>query len=245
MLSFALGSIPIRIHVSFWFTAALLGMSGSGSDPVVLGVWVLAVLVSVLLHELGHALTGKIFGLAPSIELYAFGGATSWQDGNHLPSWKRILISLAGPLTGIALGIATYVVLAQVGIPFGELGDWIREAKARNSIKGLAVLSFAADMIWINVIWSLFNLLPILPLDGGNVMAHTFALVTKGGGRRAAHIISAVVAAAIGTGVFVRLGTGYILLIVYMGLFAFQNLRALQPANDDERRPPPPARQRW
>ncbi|WP_394848911.1 M50 family metallopeptidase [Pendulispora brunnea] len=240
MLSFALGSIPIRIHISFWFTAALLGMN---SDPVGLVVWILAVLISVLLHELGHALTGKVFGLAPSIELYAFGGATSWQNGNHLPSWKRVLISLAGPLTGIALGLLTFVVLWQAGIPFNELREWIQEAQARKSMKALAILLFASDMIWINVVWSLFNLLPILPLDGGNVMAHTFAALTKGGGRRAAHIISAVVAAAIGTGVLVKLGTGYILIIVYMGLFSFQNLRALQSDSDETR--PPPARQRW
>ncbi|WP_394838362.1 M50 family metallopeptidase [Pendulispora rubella] len=240
MLSFALGSIPIRIHISFWFTAALLGMS---RDPIDLIVWILAVLVSVLLHELGHALTGKIFGLAPQIELYAFGGATSWQNGNQLSSWKRVLISLAGPLTGIALGAITFVAVAQSGISPWHLDEWILEAHARNSIKAMAVLSFARSMLWINLLWSLFNLLPILPLDGGNVMAHTFAALSKGGGRRAAHIISAVVAAAIGTGLFVKFGTLYILVILYMGLFSFQNIRALQPANDEA--PPPPTRQRW
>ncbi|WP_394821015.1 site-2 protease family protein [Pendulispora albinea] len=216
MLTFALGSIPIRVHLSFWITAAMLGVSGN-PKPADLALWVAGVFVSVLLHELGHALMGKVFDLAPQIELYAFGGGTSWQGGNELSSGPRILVSLAGPLAGLALaGVLYFTALSLAD------GDGMSPVVDR----------FVNNMLWINLVWSIFNLLPILPLDGGNVMAHTLAAFTDGGGRRAAHVISIVVAAAIALYMFVRGGLGNIFPIVFLALFAVQNAKALGAIRD-------------
>jgi len=238
MLSFAFGSIPIRVHLSFWFTAAFLGMQNQ--DPLALIVFIGVVFLSVLLHELGHAAMGRAFGLAPQIELYAFGGATSWQGGNALSSGKRVLISLAGPFAGLAVTGITIAVCNAVGlgVVFSDLRFHLVSAAAQPPVS-LPLLQFFAVMLMVNWLWSLFNLLPILPLDGGNVMAHTLAAATGGGGRRAAHLISVVVAVIVGA--YFVLVDGNVFAALWLGLFAFQNIRALQTPKAT----PPPARQGW
>src|ERR1700722_9225169 len=118
-LAFRLGSIPVQVHGSFLLVVVLLGMLGG--DPSGILLWIVVVFIGVLLHELGHALVGRSFGLTPQIDLIGFGGLTSWGDGKSaLGPPKRIAISLAGPFTGIAIGIGTLVyVRARAGLsPF-------------------------------------------------------------------------------------------------------------------------------
>src|SRR5580692_1205891 len=118
MLQFRLGSIPVRIHGSFLLVVLVL--SSNGGDPAGLALWAAVVFTGVLLHELGHALVGRAFGLTPQIDLIGFGGLTSWSAGKagELAPPKRIAISVAGPFTGIAIGLATTLfVRARAGLP--------------------------------------------------------------------------------------------------------------------------------
>jgi stage IV sporulation protein FB len=178
-------------------------------NPALLVIWMVVVFVSVLLHELGHAWTGKAFGLSPQIDLAAFGGLTSWAH-KDVSNGKKILISLAGPCMGFAVGAALYF-----GLRFSHHGE----------LSPLAEQAFS-DALYVNIGWGVFNLLPILPLDGGNVLLHALAALTGGGGRKAAHIVSIVFAASIAAGAL-YLNQWYIALFV--GLFALQNVRALAP----------------
>src|SRR5215470_3715456 len=91
--------IPIKVEVSFWLTVAFLGLVRM-SEPVTVVEWALVVFVSVLFHEMGHALVGRAFGLTPSVQLYALGGLTSWTEARRLSPVKSIAISLAGPGAG-------------------------------------------------------------------------------------------------------------------------------------------------
>lgn len=207
MFSFPIGSIPVRVHFSFVMTMAFLGLNKK--DPTLLLVWLVVAFVSVLLHELGHAWMGKAFGLAPAIDLAAFGGLTSWAHKN-VSNGKKILISLAGPLMGFAVGAGTYAYLV-----FG----------AKGPLTPLAQEVFY-DVIWVNVGWGVFNLLPILPLDGGNVMLHALAALTGGGGQKAAHVVSIVFAAGVAA---LALYFGQMFIAIFIALFAFQNVRALRP----------------
>ncbi|MEI7892241.1 MAG: site-2 protease family protein [Myxococcales bacterium] len=208
-LAFRLGSIPVRIHGSFFLTTLLLA-AGRMNQPKLLLIWTLIVLGSVLLHELGHAVAGHLFGLAPEIDLHAMGGTTSWTWGRGVSDGKSIAISLAGPAVGLVLA---GVVLA------GLLSGFQPETPlAHQALWDLAI---------VNGYWGLVNLLPVLPLDGGNVTRSVLRLVTKGGGEKATRWVSFVVAVLLTLG-FLVLRNWFAALL--FGMFAVQNFRGLREA---------------
>jgi Zn-dependent protease len=175
-LSFRLGKIPVRIHPSFLLVAVVFGLGG-GRDLGILLAWVAIVFVSVMLHELGHATMGLAFGLAPSIELHGMGGTTSWASGATLTTAQRIAISVAGPGAGFVVAAIVRYALGPHLFPPTPLG------------------TFAYDnLLFVNFGWGIFNLLPMLPLDGGNAMTQILGAFTGGRGERPARIVSIVVA---------------------------------------------------
>ena len=212
-MQFQLGSIPVRIHGYFFIMAAVLG--ASERDPVRLLLWVAVVLVSILVHELGHALVGRMFGLAPSIALHGMGGTTSFQPlpgrapRGSFGTMKNVLISLAGPFAGFAFAGALYAA---------ELGGLIHTDNA------LVRRAFSL-LLAVNVGWGIFNLLPMLPLDGGNVMRALARALTWRHGDRIAHVVSLVIAAGIA---LYALSRGQWWSVYLGGLFAFQNFQALR-----------------
>ncbi len=151
---FSAFGIPVRVHPMFWLFMGLLGDFTLQLGVQFLLLWIACGFVSVLVHELGHALFIRQFGSPVQIVLVAFGGAA-------IPSrvpyerWKRIVISLAGPGAGfLLLGL---VVAAELGLGLGEAG-------------GSPLLRAGLTFLFLmNLFWNLFNLLPIWPLDGGHV----------------------------------------------------------------------------
>ena len=143
--------------------------------PDLIAIWVAIVFVSVLVHELGHAFVGRMFGLEPQIELHGMGGTTSWVNGRDIGHARGIAISLAGPFAGF--GIAA--------ILFGC------ERLGLRPHSPLAILGLELAF-QINFWWGIFNLAPMLPLDGGNVLRGTLNLLTKGRGEKPARAISVV-----------------------------------------------------
>src|SRR5262245_50311691 len=118
MPSLRLFGIPLRIEATFFVTALVLG-SGRGVGAE-LAIWVVVSLVSVLWHELGHALVARAFGLAPSIALHAWGGLTSFETERPLPYVRDLLISVAGPAAGLVLGALVYGLGAAVDLADAE-----------------------------------------------------------------------------------------------------------------------------
>ncbi len=171
MVTLRLGSIPVRIRGLFLIMAGVLGMSLGAPERV--AIWIAIVFVSVLVHELGHAFVGRLFGLAPQIELHGMGGTTSWIEPRDVGPARGIAISLAGPFAGFAMAALLFAA-ARLGFhPQHPL------------------LSGAFDQaIQINLYWGIFNLAPLLPLDGGNVLRGALNLVTKGRGEKPARIVS-------------------------------------------------------
>jgi Zn-dependent protease len=109
------------------------------------------ILVSVLFHEFGHALTAFIFDQHPQIELVTLGGMT-YHDGQKLSFAKQFFIVLNGPLFGLVLfGIATAL---------------LRIPSINTTILG-PILSLTR---FVNLFWTITNLLPVLPLDGGQLL---------------------------------------------------------------------------
>ena len=81
MIRFSIFSIPVEIQPFFWVTLVILGgVSGADTAAQILeiGLFVIAGFVSILIHELGHALTARWFGANSSITLQAFGGYATW-----------------------------------------------------------------------------------------------------------------------------------------------------------------------
>ena len=99
MLSFRLFGIPVRIEPWFWVILALIGGGLRANDALSM-LWVLlfvlAGFISILVHELGHALTVRKFGLSPAITLIAFGGYASFPAG-RLTRKQSFLVTAAGP----------------------------------------------------------------------------------------------------------------------------------------------------
>jgi len=170
---------PLRIDPFFFVTAWLIG---GRQEPLWMLVWVMVVLIGVLAHELGHAFAGRRLGLDPWIRLMAFGGMTGWRRPRPLTAGQQILLSAAGPAVGISIG-----GLVLVGTATGMF------AGASPAI--LKVLNF---VLWVNLGWGILNLLPILPLDGGHILASVASLVAGRNGRIAARIFSIVLTVVIG-----------------------------------------------
>jgi Zn-dependent protease len=207
MISFNLFGIPVRIEPWFWITMALIGGGLSANDSLsilLVFVFMLAGFISILAHELGHAVTVRKFGLPTAITLRAFGGYASYPAG-VLSRRQSFFVTAAGPAVQGTLGIVLLAIRYYVPIPPESL---------------LHALCF--DLISISIIWAILNCLPIYPMDGGQMLAAIL------GPKRAhyVHLIGALCAVLIGLAAFSLLQTW--LLPLFMGLFAWQNWQAFQ-----------------
>jgi stage IV sporulation protein FB len=162
-LRFRFLGFPIRVHPFFWLGSVLLGSSVLqvlGAEYLL--VWVVVVFVSILVHELGHALAFRRFGADAEVVLYAFGGLaipTNTVSGR----WRRIGIALAGPVAGF--------VLAGLVFASNQLAPWaLVRPPGQLWPRMPTVLDYFYDsLMFVNVAWGLLNLLPVYPLDGGQV----------------------------------------------------------------------------
>ena len=156
---FSLFGIPIRVEPIFLVIATIFGFQYAEYSTSLVLAWVGATFVSILVHELGHGLTLKAFGQPSSIVLHGFGGYTAHRG--RLPKGQSIAVSLAGSFTALALLWWPARQLQGTDWYFDQ-AIWLRGA-----------IYFTA---FANLWWSIANLLPIRPLDGGNVMAELFGL---------------------------------------------------------------------
>lgn len=141
--------IPVRF--SPWYLL-LVGLVFWRTQDLQIGLIVLfCITMSVLLHELGHGLAGKHYGLRPSIVIHAFGG---WCERSHISDRRKHLrIVTAGP--AVSLGLAMIFWAIDSALP----------ASTPYTIR-LA----ASYMAGTNLLWGIFNLLPVLPMDGGRML---------------------------------------------------------------------------
>jgi Zn-dependent protease len=174
---FRVAGIPVRVHLLFLLVAVASGWSRLRMPEALLS-WVAVVFVSVLAHELGHALAYRRLGWRPSIELYLMGGLTTASGGGRLRPAQEAWVSFAGPLTGFAIGGLVFAL--QKLTPLREAG-------------GLARI-VVSDVLWVNVGWGLVNLLPMSPLDGGHIMEAGVRAWKGERGERLVHLISLVTA---------------------------------------------------
>ena len=206
-LRFRFAGFPVEVAPNVGILAGiffLLGLSWQWSLPLILAIIVVA-LVSILIHELGHATLARAYGLEPiDITLHGMGGLTRHRPSNS--PLKELIIILAGPFFGVLLAVAGFVVL-------------------------LAPLpGFAADVMWwlvfLNILWSLFNMLPIFPLDGGQALSALLQLFLAP--RVAWPLVWGLGLALSVALAVVALYAGEIFILFFAGLFAWRNLQMLQ-----------------
>lgn len=177
-LHFSLFGFPVRVSPWFWAVSALMAIQRS-TNPTDLLIWVAVIFVSILVHELGHAFAMRHYGWQPRVTLYAMGGlasydrASSYRQGHSSPR-SQILISLAGPAAGFALaGLVVAILYAtQRSMPFYfgiTFGYGFR-------IDNPQLAELVWQLLFVNIFWGLINLLPVYPLDGGQVAREILTL---------------------------------------------------------------------
>lgn len=206
MLRFRVGPIPVLVHFSHVLISGLLAWSfaqnarghdwpgdilANTSHPanrqtflLVTLLWVAIISVSVLIHELGHALASRLFGYNAVIQLVGMGGLTQTLPKNpgepvELPWHHELVIVLAGPLSGLSFGLFAGLLLL-VGHLVGHLP--------------VSVIYVLNGIFVANLFWALLNLMPVAPLDGG---ALSRVLLMRVFGRRGflfAQVLTLVVA---------------------------------------------------
>ena len=145
-------------------------------------------MVSITIHELGHAMAFRQFGISAHIVLYHFGGiAVSdgqiWgaQGGRSLHPRQHIFVSAAGPVTQLVLAaiIVGSLVAAgmQVPMPIGFIATMLPTQDG--TPLPLSAHVFVWNLLWVNIGWGLVNLLPVYPLDGGQIARELFLLYDR------------------------------------------------------------------
>jgi len=203
MWSFHLLGFRVVVQSGFAILAglfALLALQG-GAGLLQAMTWPIVVFGSILVHELGHAFTAQRMGLrVGDIQLHMMGGEVSH---SRTEPARQLAISLAGPVAGLALGTAALAL--SLLLPNSSL---------------LGVLVF------VNIGWSFFNLLPVLPLDGGNALRAAIGL----GAREsvALRITAGIGLLLAGLGLAYALTAGRWWLTFLFGTFLWNNLQILQ-----------------
>jgi Zn-dependent protease len=242
-LTFSLFGFPVRVHPAFFIAPLLFGQGLiKDADNVGLALIVVTIIffLSILLHELGHSLAFQRFGIDSRIVLHWMGGLAIPDNGNpwggrrksQLTPNEQMIVSFAGPLANFAIaGAALGIGLAMGGgifwpgtfipMPFVNFnGTMFQETHSMSLLFNGSIL--------LNILWAILNLMPVYPLDGGQ-MARAF--MTK---------IDPTT--GIQNSIYLSLGTAVLLIVfsltrqsqfmaIFFGFMAYSNFQMLQSMN--------------
>lgn len=211
----------VRVTWLFWVVAAALGYGNcigwdalfrdrSPGALVFLVIWIAAMFVSILVHELGHSVAMKYYNIDSHLVLYHLGGLAipytfrQYRPGapkrNGYAPQAQLIISLAGPIAQMALGVLFMTIavalrydfpLSGLFVPFGLDPEILRSPRDPSVEPALYV---AIDsVIYPSIFWALLNLLPVLPLDGGRIAQHLLTMFFRRDALYEAAILSIVV----------------------------------------------------
>ena len=234
-LHFSVAGIPVRVHPLFWLIAILFG--SAGGSLLFIPIWVFVIFVSILIHELGHAFAFRRYGQPSNIVLHFGGGLTipesvAWGSGwasVALSRGQEIFVSLAGPFAGFLFAgliiagvvlaggsVATYYLLGFIPLPLVALIPF----------GGALIGEVIRQLLWVNIFWGLINLVPVQPLDGGNVARNIFIQYDPLDGVRKALWLSVISGALLALVGLIAFRSLYMALL--FGLLAYQSYQSIQ-----------------
>lgn len=207
-----IAGIVIYLHITFLILIACVGFSplaqGEGLNAAInRTAFLMALFGCVLLHELGHSLTAKRFGIqVRDITLLPIGGVARLERMPDEPK-QELLVAVAGPLVNVAIAFILFLSNLLMGKPWS--------AMSFNLVRG----DFFSELMWVNFSLAFFNLLPAFPMDGGRILRAYLA-------QKINYVRATQIAANIGQGMAILFGILglffnpfllFIALFVYMG----------------------------
>ncbi len=210
MVRFSIFGIPVIVQPFFWVTMVLIGLlwnrgalqTTTPQAFLEIALFTIAGFISILIHELGHALTARKFGATTHIVLESMGGYASY-SGVQMSRLRSFIITFAGPAVQIILAVIIGLILFSA--PF-------LTANANY---------FLQTLMGISIIWAIFNLFPVLPLDGGRMVESLL-------GPKRIKITLRISMIVAGLMAVLGLFGGAFFITIIMGMFAYQSFKALQ-----------------
>ena len=244
-LNFSCFGFPVRVHPAFFIMQVLLGY-GFISPSVYQGVGLLVVtvifFVAILIHEIGHAVAFRYFGIPSRIVLYWMGGlaipesSRAWGNRSNgaLSPNQQIIVSFAGPAFGLALAVVFYGLVYLLGgkvvlLNEGFLPFFIPAFPEGSKYAGSGIVFMICfGGIMLNLFLNILNLAPIYPLDGGQIARQFMVKIDAYNGIRNSIFLS--LGCAILIAVF-SLSSGDRFLAFFFGFMAWTNYQMLQQYN--------------
>ncbi len=212
---FRVFGIRLEMHITFVLILAYAAWMGSGYDGARGAAWsvllVALLFVCVVLHELGHSLTARLYGIPTHrILLLPIGGMAQLAEMPREP-WREFFITAAGPAVNVA-------IVLLIGVPLWAAGLVpTTEQEILSVFRDYTPLALALTLLVYNVIMAVFNLIPVFPMDGGRIFRSLLAMrLSYLHATRVAAWVAKPLAAA--GAIYALIGPGHILLAL---LFAF------------------------
>ena len=221
-ISFNLFGFPTAIQPFFWLAAVFITALNIGPINNNMPIWIAqlligtaGVLLSILVHELGHALVFRhVFRTSSAIVLHSFGGMTvPLQHFSRRYGFSGALahcfLSFSGPLAGFILA---FLMIALMHI-----------TPAPESLPSILFRFFLSWTATISIFWGILNLLPIYPMDGGHMSREMFLFFSPRQGVRFSLIVSMMIAVLLAVLTF----RYQPVIALFFAFFAYQNYQEM------------------
>lgn len=184
----------VQLHWTFFLLVVWVVLSevlsGASIDRVLFNLqFILAVMICVLLHEVGHLLTAKKFGIKTTkMVLLPVGGISTVEKSTQSPK-EELLITLSGPLVNIIIAIILFFTIPVSDYISYDLGQYF------TALNDFSVRTFLFFLFIVNVALAVFNMIPAFPLDGGRILRAVLDIkLSRVKATRVATMISHVIA---------------------------------------------------
>ncbi len=234
MIEFTLWGVPVRIQPWHWAGLAFIGgilWIREPAELIPVGIFMIAGFLAILIHEMGHALVGRKYGGGgAAVTLIVLGGYTEYFNSRFSKKGRSLTI-LAGPGSTLVLGLLAWLamIIYTGNIHQGTAFTWLSIRAPQWPIYSSAAflltqqqqfsLYLIGSFVWISFWWTLLNLLPIIPLDGGQFLAQHMR------SPRRLHLVGLGTCALI---LIYALTTQNTFMMVFMAYLAFMNYKAMQ-----------------